>query len=134
MRVWSQIRINLEIETHSCSYYRLQHGLYSGCQARRLLHANMSQHALVSLICQLDMAIHPNPICDMTSDMAIHAMLICHFKYDMEIYPNCVCDADMAIHPNANAPRCLPCNYKDELVGQLPPGSFDAPVVSSLLT
>jgi len=37
--------------------------------------------------------------------------------------------ADTAAHPNPKAPRCLPCDYQDPLQGQVPHGSFDAPMV-----
>ncbi|KAL0032673.1 hypothetical protein WJX79_002223 [Trebouxia sp. C0005] len=36
--------------------------------------------------------------------------------------------SDTAVHPNPKAPRCLPCDYQDPLQGQVPYGSFDAPM------
>ncbi|KAL3136186.1 hypothetical protein ABBQ32_007200 [Trebouxia sp. C0010 RCD-2024] len=36
--------------------------------------------------------------------------------------------SDMAMHPNPKAPRCLPCGYTDPLQGQVPDGSFNAPM------
>ena len=38
--------------------------------------------------------------------------------------------AGTAVHPNPKAPRCLPCGHQDPLQGQVPNGSFDAPMVS----
>ncbi|KAA6420808.1 MAG: hypothetical protein FRX49_09197, partial [Trebouxia sp. A1-2] len=42
--------------------------------------------------------------------------------------------SDTAVHPNPKAPRCLPCDYQDPLQGQVPYGSFDAPMCASYVS